>query len=256
MGVLGKEYNSTLELEFIREKINSFKTVEEIAILINIILHSEIQTDKIAFAIIDGNILKTVNVIGQRVFLDLKLDEPSINARAIRTRQTQLVNNTRNDTDYFPGTGLYAEEMLSELCIPIIYDDEVLGTINLENRSYNFFSIKDAYKVEELAKEIAPAVYRLKNIIDLDKHPARPVRSREEIKMDILKAITNGETFKTKICNAANVSWSPGNKILEELESAGYVKVGPYSRHIKTYSVTELGLRALTEFENLRSLIR
>jgi predicted transcriptional regulator/putative methionine-R-sulfoxide reductase with GAF domain len=254
--VLEKNNNFKVQLDFLRKKIDDFKTVEEIAMLTNVILHSEISADKIAFAVVEGELLKSVNVIGHRVFLDLNMDEPSINARAVNTGETQLVNNTRTDEDYYPGNGPYAVEMLSELCVPIIHEENVLGTINLENRSFNSFSLNDAKIVEDLAKEIAPALNRILTNLELDKIPVRTVRSREEIKMDILKAIKNGETNKTKICNAANVSWSPGTKILGELESVGHVTLEHYSKDVKIYIITDLGLRALTEFENLRSLIR
>jgi putative methionine-R-sulfoxide reductase with GAF domain len=147
------------KLEFIREQTNTFKTVEEIAMLTTTILYNIIQTDKIAVAIIEDKLLKSVNVIGERVFLDLYLDQPSINARAIKTRETQLVNNTSTDPDYFPGNSPNGIEMLSELCVPIIYEGNVLGTINLESMRYNNFTNKDASTVEAFSKEIAPAIW-------------------------------------------------------------------------------------------------
>lgn len=56
--------------------------------------------------------------------------------RALRTQQTQLVNDTRKDPDYF------SEETygLSELVVPIIHQGQVLGILDSEHSALGFFT--------------------------------------------------------------------------------------------------------------------
>jgi predicted transcriptional regulator len=55
---------------------------------------------------------------------------------------------------------------------------------------------------------------------------------------------------------AVNISWRPGTMILRELESKGYITVELLNNSKKAYMITELGLRELTEYEKLKSLLQ
>ena len=72
-------------LIFIKETLARLPTLEDVATLATTTLHSIIPTDKIAVAVIEGNILKSISTIGERVIMDLNLDWPSINARTVKT---------------------------------------------------------------------------------------------------------------------------------------------------------------------------
>ena len=245
------------KLRSIRENISHFKTVKDIAVLTNTVLYSLVSTDKIAFAVIDNNILRSVNVIGERVFLDLNLDNPSINGRAIKTRRTQLVNDTQIDPDYYPGEGPIGVKILSELCVPIIFEDDVLGTINLESTRLNNFSIRAAFLVESFSNEVARALSRLreeKGTITITQSSGVN-RSSIEVYVDVLKVIADGETIKTKIFNLANVSWSTGTEILGKLESKGHVIVERLSSSRYVYRITGQGLSALSEYKRVKSIL-
>ncbi|MCK4702239.1 hypothetical protein KAT55_02670 [Candidatus Bathyarchaeota archaeon] len=115
-----------------KDTLARLDSLEDVAIFATTTMYSIIPTDKIALAVIEGSILKSVSTIGRRVIMDLNLDRPNINTRTVKTKQTQLVNDTSTDPDYFPGDGRDAVTMLSELCIPMIYREETLGTINFE----------------------------------------------------------------------------------------------------------------------------
>jgi putative methionine-R-sulfoxide reductase with GAF domain len=129
---------------FFKETLSGLDTLEDVAIAATQTLYSIIETDKIALAVIEDNILRSVSTIGKRVIMDLNLKWPSINARTVKSMETQLVNDTSLDPDYFPGNGCDAFTMLSELCVPIIHHGRVLGTINLECRQRGCYSEEDA----------------------------------------------------------------------------------------------------------------
>lgn len=153
------------------------KSIDEIATLFNKIIFDLVKTDKIAIAIIEGKILRSINTIGKRVLLDLNLNQPSINARTIKSKTTQNVTDTHLDPDYFPGQVNGIGEIRSELCVPIIYEGTVLGTINLESRNVSNYSVKDAHIVEEYAKVLAKFIHvhrKQTNLIKQDED--QPVR--------------------------------------------------------------------------------
>lgn len=67
---------------------------------------------------------------------------------AVESKQSLLVNDTSKDKRYFT-----ADEtiMLSELCVPLIYDNEVLGAINTEHHKKNFFTPKHQKMLTSIA---------------------------------------------------------------------------------------------------------
>lgn len=71
------------------------------------ILHSVIPTDKVALAVVEGNVLRSVSTLGERVIMDLSLDQPSINGRAVRTGQTQLVRARMRVVGIFSATVIW-----------------------------------------------------------------------------------------------------------------------------------------------------
>lgn len=192
------------KLGILKDKMARLDTLEDVAALAVETLHSIIPTEKIALAVIKGNILKSVHTTGERVIMDLNLDWPSINARTVKTRRTQLVNDTSKDPDYFPGDGRDAATMLSELCVPIIHREKVLGTINLESRQPGRFTEKDARVAEAFTKEIAKAINRAWT--DRREQRPKPVRSTTENYYEILKAIHEGTEVLNRIVYRTGIS--------------------------------------------------
>lgn len=74
--------------------------------------------------------------------------------RAVRTRQPQLVRDTRHDPDYVASS----RPRRSELCVPIQHGDEVLGVINLENERPGAFDQDDLESVQTIANALALAL--------------------------------------------------------------------------------------------------
>jgi predicted transcriptional regulator/putative methionine-R-sulfoxide reductase with GAF domain len=241
------------QIQFIRKKLPHIKTIEGIAKIINKAIYLIIPTDKIAFAIIEDNILKSVKVIGKRLILDLNLDEPSINCRAIKTKKPQLVFDTREDQEYYPGAGPNLKEMRSELCVPIIHKDQVLGTINLESRQPSYFTQRNTEIIKKFVEEIESSVYKLlKENIETESL-SNTNRSTKELYRDFLRVINDGETKKTRICNAAGVPWHKGTDILQQLESKGHIILEQKNPYRKNYTITEQGLEALHAYDELET---
>ena len=197
-----------------------------------------------------------MDVIGKRVILDLKLDEPSINGRAIQTKKTQIVYDTSKDKDYYSGEGPNGVKMLSELCVPIAYKNQVLGTINLESTKPHHFTYKEAETLERFVKEIAKTAHKLtvKEATGAETTSAKK-RSTNDIQMEMLRSIKEGVTGITRICYAGKVPWYRGKPMLQQLEEEGYIILEQDTPHRKKYKITEKGLSALKVYDKLAHIM-
>lgn len=91
----------------------------------------------------------------------LPLDGPGLTVRAIRTRQTQVVNDTTKDPDYLNGR-VGGAQSLSELDVPIIVDGEPVALISVEENEPNGFDVEEVQLVEILANHFASALGRIR----------------------------------------------------------------------------------------------
>jgi len=246
------------KLRLTRETLANLYNIEDVATFATTMLFSIIPTHHIAVAVTEGKVLKSVSTIGRRVFLDLNLDQPSINARTIKTRQTQLVNDTSRDPDYFQSDP--NETMSSELCIPMIHKGRVLGTINFEHQHPGRYTSDDAHLAEAYAMEIAEAVYRVQEL----KPPMEgsqavyQVKARSPMKIchDLLRAVYDGETVLNRILNRTAIQWKPGKELVSDLVAKGYLTVERTSSRRYAYRITEEGVKALKTYENLVENLR
>ena len=239
---------------FMRHKLAQYHLLEDMAMFATTTLHELVPANKIALAVIEGDTLKSVAAIGPRVFMDLSLNWPSINARTVKTKQTQLVNDTRGDPDYFPGEGRDAVTMLSELCVPLIYQDEVLGTINLECREAGRFTEDDKRVAEALAQKIAEAVHRVRG--DPAEGKAGGGRgAKNRSTMDnyygILVAVYGGETVLNRIVHRVALPWKRGKEMVSNLVEKGYLRKEKKSAARYVYRITKQGVEALKTYDDM-----
>lgn len=90
----------------------------------------------------------------------MPLNGPGITVRAVNHAKTVLVEDIREDSDYFKG-GEGEAATLSELAVPFFINDKVVGVINIENKDVDAFSSNDVKIVEILAVHIGIAVERM-----------------------------------------------------------------------------------------------
>lgn len=116
---------------------------------------------------IEGDILveKFCMSPGKYQQMNLRLDGSGVIIRAINKRKTQVVPDNRLDEDYTPW--IYHEDLLSEVAVPIIIEDKVVGAINVESKVLNAFSDEDVRLLETLTSHIASSYSRLCKIQSL-----------------------------------------------------------------------------------------
>jgi LytS/YehU family sensor histidine kinase len=78
---------------------------------------------------------------------------------AVESKQSVLVNDTSKDDRYFTADG---KIMLSELCVPLVHDNEVLGAINTEHHEKNFFTAKHQKMLSTIAALCANQLQRIR----------------------------------------------------------------------------------------------
>ncbi|MFH0849558.1 MAG: GAF domain-containing protein [Candidatus Bathyarchaeota archaeon] len=243
------------KLRFMRDTLIQLHTVEDVAMFATAMLHSIIPADKVALAVVEGNTLRSINTIGKRVIMDLSLDQPSINTRTIRTRQTQLVNDTQVDPDYFPGDGGDSFTMLSELCIPLIHERKALGTVNFESKQPGRFTESEAETAEAFVGEISNALHRVLGDKSakggLQTCYMTRTRSTLDRYHDVLRVVYEGESVMNKILNRATIQWMPGKQLIDDLVCRGYLEKKQASASRYAYSITGEGLKALKTYKGI-----
>jgi putative methionine-R-sulfoxide reductase with GAF domain/predicted transcriptional regulator len=248
------------KLGFMGDTLAQYDTLEDVAMFSTTILYSMIPTDKIALAVIEDDILKSVSTIGERVIMDLNLEWPSINARTIKSGQTQLVHDTRSDPDYFPGEGRDAVTMLSELCVPVIHDGNVLGTVNFESRQPGRYTEEDARVAEAFARKLAEALHRVRGDAPTEEvHERYSVRNRSTMDnyYEILRTVHDGEMVLNRIVHRVALPWKRGKEMVNNLVIKGYLTREKISAARYVYRITDEGVKAMNTYdgiiENLRT---
>jgi len=240
------------KLGFTRETLAQFYTLEDVAMFATTMLFSVVPTDKVALAVIEGNTLKPVSTIGERVIMDLNLDRPSINTRTVKTRQTQLVNDTRQDPDYFPGNGYDAVTMLSELCIPMIHRGKVLGTINFECCQPGCFTEENARVAEVFTREVAEAVHRVRGDAPTPggaQERRVETRSTSDIYHEVLEVVNGGEGVLNRIVYGVVLPWKRGKEMVTNLVAKGYLTKEKVSAARYVYRITDEGVEVSKKYE-------
>jgi GAF domain-containing protein/HAMP domain-containing protein len=97
--------------------------------------------------------------------------EQSLVARAARTRQPVIVNNVRNEPGWLPNPLL--PDTASELAVPLIVGDQLLGVLDVQSDHLNFFSQEDANIQSTLASQVAVALQNARSFNQAQKQAER-----------------------------------------------------------------------------------
>ena len=86
----------------------------------------------------------------------LRFDSPAPVARAARSRQVVIVNDTSTDPDFVANP--FLPETRAEIAIPMVVGDRLLGVFNVQATGVNRFSRDDARTYTTLATQVAVAL--------------------------------------------------------------------------------------------------
>ena len=174
-----KRFNAEKEREEFRLRLQSLHrfaydvaqktSVEEIGRSIVDVVKRVIGYDHISFIKIDDQTLNHILITGLDDVseFNLGINDRSIVNKAYWSKKTQNVPDVRLNPDFLigPAKGIY--EPLSELCIPVLAEDEVIAIINIESSELNAFSDQDVQLVEIVANHVSSALQHLEHIDEI-----------------------------------------------------------------------------------------
>ena len=97
--------------------------------------------------------------------------EQSLVARAARTRQPVIVNNVHIEPGWLPNPLL--PDTASELAVPMVVGDEVLGVLDVQSDLLNAFTEEDASIQTTLASQVATALQNARSFLAARGHAER-----------------------------------------------------------------------------------
>ena len=97
--------------------------------------------------------------------------EQSLVARAARTKQAVIVNDVRNESGWLPNPLL--PDTASELAVPLIIGDQVLGVLDVQSDRLNAFSEEDANIQTTLASQVATALQNARTFTQAQQQAER-----------------------------------------------------------------------------------
>jgi len=156
-------------MEIIREA-NRASSVREVARVIITKLVEEKGYKNSIFYIRKGEKLLAVHSHGYPVeegkvapWETLYIDGKGIISRAARTGEIQNVPDVLKDPDYIPGD----RSIRSELAVPVMVDDEVVGVINVELKEVSAFTVEDERFMSTLANELSMVISKINALEEL-----------------------------------------------------------------------------------------
>jgi len=157
-------------------KVNAAKTLDQVYEWTLDAMEKVLGFSHASFLIVKNGGLHSGHQRGYQapVGFELPLDgsQGGVTVRAAVTRKTVLLPDVSKDKLYVHwGTGAPAAR--SELAVPVVAEDEVLGVLNVESGELNAFDERDAMMLEVLASHAATAIVNIKHRNELEKRNAQ-----------------------------------------------------------------------------------
>ena len=150
-------------------KLNAAKDLQQIYELTLDAMKQTLGFENAFFMTVEKSNLGVVCQRGYQkpIVFKLPLDgsRKGVTVKAATTRKPILVSDASKNKDYVEGV----LGIKSELAVPIIAEDEVLGVLNVESRELNAFNEKDVTLVQILASHAATAISNLSKREEIEK---------------------------------------------------------------------------------------
>jgi phosphoserine phosphatase RsbU/P len=160
---IGKETSSILDLDLLLQRLAEIvKRVVDYETFGILLLDEERQELVLRKAVNYGAALERTRI---------KVSE-GLSGAAVRAREPVLVGDVRSDARYF---GLVAETR-SELVVPLIHKDRVIGVLDLESSQLNRFGERDVKVLTPLASQLAVAIENARLYAEVVRNDRRLLR--------------------------------------------------------------------------------
>jgi GAF domain-containing protein len=149
---------------------------------------------------------------GWRIPID---NQHSLVARAARTHQGVIVNDVRSEPDFMPNELL--PETRSELAIPLIIGNRVLGVLDVQSDEQDHFSQEDVYIQTTLASQVAIALENARTFIQTQRQAEFEA---------MINAISQKIQSTTSIDNALQVAVRELGRALGSKRTSVHLSIG------------------------------
>ncbi len=143
-------------LQSISQVVTSSLDLEKIFTIVVALLQENYGFNHVCIYQLEGDVLRLGAQVGYPT--DLVIHEIRITSgvagRAIRTRQTQFLPNVKDDPSFLRAS----HEVQSEICVPLLKDNIVLGVLNVESTEVRPLTAKDVELLEAFARPVAMAM--------------------------------------------------------------------------------------------------
>jgi len=143
-------------LQSVSDAVTSSLDLPEILSSVIELLKNSCGYSYISVYLLDGNVLRLGAELGYPV--DLILDEIPITAgimgRTVRTKAAQFITDVNRDPAFLRAS----YEIKSEICVPLLKNDLVLGVLNVESKESSQLTESDMRLLNALAGPLAVAV--------------------------------------------------------------------------------------------------
>ena len=157
-------------------KVNAAKTLEEVYEWTLDAMEKVLGFNHASFLVLENGVIRPGQQRGYRAAegVELPLDgsKGGVTVRAAATRKTVLLPDISVDKSYVPWSKDGHTDR-SELAVPVVAEDEVLGVLNVESEELSGFNDRDAMMLEVLASHAATAIVNIKHRNELEKRNAQ-----------------------------------------------------------------------------------
>ena len=142
---------------------------DQVADSVLISLNEILQLSYASVGLVINDELVFSHHLGNSTIDVLPLDGNGITIRALNTKTTQYVPDTRLDSSYVSSRENNDRESLSELDVPVIVNGESVAIINVEDHMVNSFSQDEIRMIEILGTHISSAIQRMEQAKQMAK---------------------------------------------------------------------------------------
>jgi PAS domain S-box-containing protein len=160
-------------LNFYGGKLNAALTLQQVYEMTLDTMNETLGFEHASFLIVEKGNLEIVCQRGypEPLFVKLPLEgtKKGLTAKAAITSQPVLVSDVRKDKDYveaIPG-------IRSELAVPVVAENKVLGVLNVESKEVGAFAGKDAALLQILASHAATAISNVARRGEIEKRSSQ-----------------------------------------------------------------------------------
>jgi diguanylate cyclase (GGDEF)-like protein len=145
-----------LALQSVSEAVVASLELDRIIADVVALLRDTIGYRYVSLYILDGDVLRLKAQVGypDELIIPTIPISRGVSGRAVRTRQTQFIPDVTADPDFLQAH----YEVRSEICVPLLKDDMVLGTLNIESDPNHRLTPDDVGLLNALAGQVTVAL--------------------------------------------------------------------------------------------------